>query len=120
MVGGRCRIKNERARVRDGDSDSSGKEPLGRNAIFETLKEKATARMALAAALPAHSKRRRAGCNSRPSAFWFRLLVGSCDLSFGGDDFLDVETQSPGYAGSVSGIGLVEVLDLKLLDALRN
>jgi len=35
------------------------------------------------------------------------------------DDLVDLQAEALGYAGAVCGIGLVEVLDLQLLDAAR-
>ena len=47
-------------------------------------------------------------------------LVGGGGLLLLRDDLVDLQAEAFGYAGAVSGIGFVEVLDLQLLDAARD
>src|SRR5712692_9990491 len=48
------------------------------------------------------------------------LIGGSCGLLLLREDLVDLQAEAFGYAGAVSGIGFVEVLDLQLLDAARD
>src|SRR6266849_532912 len=57
---------------------------------------------------------------SRSAPLRGRTLVGGGGLLLLGDDLVDLQAEAFGYAGPVSGIGFVEVLDLQLLDAARD